>query len=208
MRSAALKTFRACLGLLFPWQRSAPLRRPQRQRSTEPHDLSSLTLPLSSSSPEKCNRLKHLSSTCRYEGGGVNRPITLVATPKLHFVEGGVFPNPNSDGTTLRVSAEIEDLDGGPRTGASHVVSFALRDEDGAVVATANQSMRTSGRVVLKPATKLSTWSPQTPVSYTLTARVGADELNLTTAARVGRHDIIPSGIWVALFSRCQRYRC
>ena len=27
-------------------------------------------------------------------------------------------------------------------------------------------------------------------------------------AARVGRHDIIPSGIWVALFSRCQRYRC
>ena len=45
---AALKTFRACLGLLFPWQRSAPLQRPQRQRSTEPHDLSSLTLPLSS----------------------------------------------------------------------------------------------------------------------------------------------------------------
>ena len=96
-------------------------------------------------------------------------------------------------------------MDGGS---ASHVVSFALRDEDGAVVATANQSMRTGGRVVLKPATKLSTWSPQTPVSYTLTARVGADELNLTTAARVGRHDIIPSGIWAELFSRCQHSRC
>ena len=117
-----------------------------------------------------------------YEGGGINRPITLVATPKLHFVEGGVFPNPNSDGTSLRVSAEIEDLDGGS---ASHVVSFTLRDEDGAVVATANQPMTTKGSVVLKPATKLSTWSPQTPVTYTLTARVGEDELNLTTAARV-----------------------
>lgn len=126
--------------------------------------------------------MQHLSSIRRYEGGGINRPITLVATPKLHFVEGGVFPNPNSDGTTLRVSAEIEDLDGGS---TSHVVSFTLRDENGAVVAAANQSMRTDGSVVLKPATKLSTWSPQTPVTYTLTARVGADELNLTTAARV-----------------------
>ena len=45
--------------------------------------------------------------------------------------------------------------------------------------------MTTEGSAVLKPATKLSTWSPQTPVTYTLTARVGEDEVNVTTAARV-----------------------
>ena len=74
-------------------------------------------------------------------------------------------------------------MDGGS---ASHVVSFTLRDDEGAVVAAANsQPMTTKGSVVLKPAATLSTWSPQTPVTYTLMARVGQDELNLTTAVRV-----------------------
>jgi hypothetical protein len=80
---------------------------------------------------------------------------------------------------SLRVSAEIEDLDGGT---ASHVVSFTLRDDEGALVATANQPMATNGSVVLKPPTKLSTWSPQTPVTYTLTARVGVRPLQLDPA--------------------------
>ena len=125
---------------------------------------------------------------CADEGGGINRPITLVATPKLHFVEGGVFPDPNSDGTALRVSAEIEDLSG---ASGSHQASFTLHNSAGAVVASVEQLISTIpgstsySSVVLKPAAKLETWSPQTPVLYTLTARLGKDEVNLTTAVRV-----------------------
>eukprot|EP01052_Picozoa_sp_SAG31_P023884 SAG31_NODE_1996_length_6700_cov_4.398424_5_plen_426_part_00 len=66
-----------------------------------------------------------------YEGGGINRPLQIVATPKLHFVQGGVFPNPNSDGTTLRVSTEIDDLAAGPEmrtAGATVGVGLTLRD--------------------------------------------------------------------------------
>ena len=79
-----------------------------------------------------------------YEGGGLNRPLSLIVSPLgPRFVANGVFANPNSDGTTLRVSAEIEDLTksspsaaAAPRT----VVRFTLRDASGAIVATANQT--------------------------------------------------------------------
>lgn len=122
------------------------------------------------------------------EGGGINRPVTLVATPMLHFVEGGVFADPNSDGTALRVSTEIEDFSGGS---ATHQASFSLRDSAGAVVASGVQPLKTISNatsystLVLKPSSKLNTWSPQTPVVYTLTARIGQDQVNLTTAVRV-----------------------
>ena len=58
--------------------------------------------------------------SCRYEGGGINRPVQIVVSPKLHFVQGGVFPNPNSDGTALRVSTEIEDLDASKKRTYTH----------------------------------------------------------------------------------------
>ena len=44
----------------------------------------------------------------------------------LHFVQGGVFPNPNSDGATLRVSTQIEDLEPGKH--AAVQVRLTLRE--------------------------------------------------------------------------------
>lgn len=118
-----------------------------------------------------------------YEGGGINRPVTLVAAPMLHFVQGGVFPDPQSNGTTLAVSVEVEDLTGGS---PAQPVTLNLRDQDGQVVATTGitPSPAGVGAAVLRPATPLQTWSPQTPVTYTLIATVGDDVVNITTAAR------------------------
>ena len=61
-----------------------------------------------------------------YEGGGINRPLQIVATQKMHFVQGGIFPNPNSDGTTLRVSTEIEDLTERPGDRSALTVNVGL----------------------------------------------------------------------------------
>ena len=132
-----------------------------------------------------------------YEGGGINRPLWLVVTPLLHFAQGGVFPNPNSDGTSLRVSVEIEDLSAaamvhsggaGPSSEATveHTVFLSLReDSTGTIVTAASANVLRNGSVVLTPRVPLQTWSPQTPVTYTLTANVGQDQVNITTGVRV-----------------------
>lgn len=137
-----------------------------------------------------------------YEGGGINRPLWLVVTPLLHFVANGVYPNPNSDGTSLRVSVELEDLGqvsastgavteaggggGGEDSPAPYQVQLSLwEDATGALVATASAGVLRNGSIVLTPAQKLQTWSPQTPVTYTLTATVGQDSVNVTTGVRV-----------------------
>ena len=129
-----------------------------------------------------------------YEGGGINRPLSLVVSPLgPRFVQNGVFANPNSDGTSIRVSAEIEDLsrqnEDADQESASSDVKFTLRDEFGSVVARASTPTTAllPGVVhaMLTPTTKLQTWSPQTPVTYQLTAEVGTDSVNITTGVRV-----------------------
>ena len=59
-----------------------------------------------------------------------------------------------------------------------------LRGEAGAVVAATRELIGSGSSVVLAPDHRLTTWSPQTPVSYTLTAAVGEDEVNVTAAVR------------------------
>jgi beta-galactosidase/beta-glucuronidase len=136
-----------------------------------------------------------------YEGGGINRPLSLVVSPLgPRFVQNGVFANPNSDGTSLRVSAEIEDLskqnEGAdlkdPRNTLPLDVKFTLRDESGSIVAQASTPTGTPTaaapaivHALLTPKMKLKTWSPQTPVTYELTAEVGTDAVNITTGVRV-----------------------
>jgi beta-galactosidase/beta-glucuronidase len=63
-------------------------------------------------------------------------------------------------------------------------VAYSLRDDSGAVVATGSHEVDGVGTTVLTPAEPLATWSPQTPVTYMLTANVGDDELNSTVAVR------------------------
>ena len=140
-----------------------------------------------------------------YEGGGINRPLRLVVAPHVHFVQDGVFANPDSDGRTLRVLVELEDTSAAtmtsPRTGpdgagtavdpsantATHAVALTLRDSQGVVVGTASEAVSARGGaalVTMTPHTQLQVWSLQTPVSYVLTARVGTDEVNVTVSVR------------------------
>jgi hypothetical protein len=116
-----------------------------------------------------------------YSGGGIYRPLSLVAVAPLHFVRNGVFANPQSDGTSIRVSAEIEDLSGAPATAQVH---FRLTDENGIAVATNMTTVTREGSVVLTPAKVLSTWSPHTPVTYTVAVWMATDEVTVRTAVR------------------------
>jgi hypothetical protein len=108
--------------------------------------------------------------------------VSLVAVSPKHFVHRGVFANPQSDGTTIRVSAEIEDLSGGAPTAQ---VTFRLADEAGNTVAINQTTITREGSVTLTPTTALSTWSPHTPVTYTVTASMPGDEVTVQTAARL-----------------------
>ena len=116
-----------------------------------------------------------------YSGGGIYRPVSLVSVAPLHFVRNGVFANPQSDGTSIRVSAEIEDLSGASATAQVH---FRLADEKGIVVATNVTTVTREGSVVLTPAKTLSRWSPHTPITYSVTVSMATDEVTVRTAVR------------------------
>jgi hypothetical protein len=108
--------------------------------------------------------------------------VSLVAVAPLHFVCNGVFANPQSDGKSISVSAEIEDLSGSEVATAQ--VHFQLTDESGTVVASSVTTITREGSVILTPAETLSTWSPQTPITYTVTVSMATDEVTVRTAAR------------------------
>jgi len=124
-----------------------------------------------------------------YEGGGINRPLKLVVAPHVHFVQGGVFASPHSDGSTLRIAVEVEDTSPAlPNTRKHCPITLTLRDgATGAVVGVASCAATAGGGpalVTMTPGDALQTWSLRTPVSYVLTARVGADQVNVTVSVR------------------------
>jgi hypothetical protein len=127
-----------------------------------------------------------------YEGGGINRPVMLVAAPaEVHFVQGGVFANPHSNGSSIKVLVEVEDLSAAAAPSTSHQVSVTLRDAAGIhILATASTAVQvvpgttSAAMMEVKPTDNLQVWSMQTPVTYTLTAAVGDDTVNVTVAAR------------------------
>ena len=48
-----------------------------------------------------------------YEGGGIYRPVHLVRVSPAHIVADGLFVSPQSDGSVVRASAEVELLEAG-----------------------------------------------------------------------------------------------
>ena len=118
-----------------------------------------------------------------YSGGGIFRPVSLVVVSPKHFVHNGVFANPQSDGTSISVSAEIEDLTGSGTAAAQ--VTFRLADEAGSTLAVNQTTINREGSVTLTPVSALSTWSPHTPVTYTVTVSMPGDEVAVQTAVRL-----------------------
>lgn len=134
-----------------------------------------------------------------YEGGGIYRPVVLVLVPSRHIVEGGLFADPSTDGTTVSVSIELESVarvavNGAPpggRTLSTTATRVLIRLFDravnvGEVVAETEITIAgTVGTAVLTPKAPLRRWGPQTPATYTLAASTElGDAVNLTFAAR------------------------
>ena len=67
------------------------------------------------------------------------------------------------------------------------MVTFSLADEAGVVVAVNSTTITHEGSVVLTPANNstLDTWSPHTPVTYTVTVSMATDEVCVPTAVRL-----------------------
>eukprot|EP00756_Hemistasia_phaeocysticola_P022968 Hpha_TRINITY_DN15865_c4_g5::TRINITY_DN15865_c4_g5_i1::g.188348::m.188348/K01190/lacZ; beta-galactosidase len=106
-----------------------------------------------------------------YEGGGIYRPVSLVhvGSNATHIVRDGLFVTPESDGSSVACSLELE----APRAAVS--ARFTLIDTDGTTtLATASTpaSTKTAFRATLSPPKRLRPWSIRDPVLYTVRAEV------------------------------------
>jgi hypothetical protein len=114
--------------------------------------------------------------------------VVLVSVPSRHFVEGGLFADPSTDGTTVTVSIELEPAEAkGVLQHDATNISLRLVDRaTGKVVAGVETVVTgTVGTAVLKPSSALRRWGPGSPETYTLTALTSTgDVLNFTFAAR------------------------
>eukprot|EP00755_Sulcionema_specki_P011606 Sspe_Gene.49409::Locus_26619_Transcript_1_1_Confidence_1.000_Length_2869::g.49409::m.49409/K01190/lacZ; beta-galactosidase len=121
-----------------------------------------------------------------YEGGGIYRPVRLVVLPPLHFTADGVFVSPESDGTVIKASAEVEAF----AKESTVSVTFELFTDDGEVVArntTASTAFGSTPRTVaceLRPTVKIGLWSVQQPRTYRIVATVGSDRVERTVGFR------------------------
>eukprot|EP01064_Diplonema_japonicum_P003557 TRINITY_DN12287_c0_g1_i1.p1 TRINITY_DN12287_c0_g1~~TRINITY_DN12287_c0_g1_i1.p1 ORF type:complete len:928 (+),score=259.37 TRINITY_DN12287_c0_g1_i1:61-2784(+) len=124
-----------------------------------------------------------------YEGGGLYRQVRLVSVPQSHFVHGGVFVNPQSDGTYLKVSVEAENLQEG-KSAQEEVTAVLYDDATGSVLAknTTLLSLPLSGTAtatfMLLPSPAMQLWSVRNPKTYRVLVSMAGDAVNVTTAAR------------------------
>ncbi|KAJ9436228.1 Beta-galactosidase BoGH2A [Diplonema papillatum] len=136
-----------------------------------------------------------------YEGGGIYRDVRIVAANETaHFVHHGVFVDPETDGSALRISAEIESFSAAA-AGRAVPVEFSLSTADGVVLSTTrgpDYIVATAGSTYLNhtwdtSALRLRLWSPQAPTTYVFKAQLGgsggapglwSDVVTFTTAFR------------------------
>ena len=107
-----------------------------------------------------------------YSGAGIFRDVTLCHFSGAHLVTDGVYAaaRPEAGGIwTLEVSAETAHAEG-------QTVSFELSRQGKPLARLEAPSGRDSARVCFRVAHPLR-WSPEEPNLYTLTVRLGGDEL-------------------------------
>ena len=123
-----------------------------------------------------------------YEGGGIYRPVHLVRVSPAHIVADGLFVSPQSDGSVVRASAEVElseaGVGGGGRlaAAASRTIAVRLSLLNGtqllATNTTAKATIDAGAPAILlaaelhAPAGSVELWSTQSPNLYTVRAEV------------------------------------
>ena len=121
-----------------------------------------------------------------YEGGGIYRPVQLVHIgSRVRFVHNGVFVSPETDGSAITVSAELENISGANALASyndSNIVAvvFTLRKANSKMVVAANTTAyltpKRSGTTIvtslLLPHAEVDHWSVHDPKLYTMRADI------------------------------------
>jgi hypothetical protein len=123
-----------------------------------------------------------------YEGGGIYRPVHLVHIPSnVHIVHDGFFVTPETDGSVVVASVELQNLAHSTRQMIDNgdadkvAVRFTLVTTDGkqtvlATNTTTYVKINMGSTMVLStemyPAGKVSRWSIQNPMMYSMRAEV------------------------------------
>ncbi|KAJ9469122.1 Beta-galactosidase BoGH2A [Diplonema papillatum] len=123
-----------------------------------------------------------------YEGGGIYRDVHLVCVnATAHFTYRGVYLNPETNGTTLDFSAELQSFNPTVPAGTLIPIKVKVVSRSGMVVAESNflswslqQGQPSMVRDVLKPTGPIELWSIQKPVTYELSVVVGFVENQFT----------------------------
>ena len=132
-----------------------------------------------------------------YEGGGLYRPIQLLRLHPLHIVTDGLFASPQSDGTTVHVTAEVEHTPLAIARDVQQPVSVKVSLLNGSHVLVTNisataavgSSSHTFAVELHPPTGLLKRWSIQSPELYTVRAEVitsgaAVDALEVQTGFR------------------------
>ena len=137
-----------------------------------------------------------------YEGGGIYRPVHLVHIPSnTHIVHDGLFVTPETDGSIIVASVELENLLSSQSRKIHNVRSsdqkiaarFTLSPmmEDNTILArntTEYINIKVGTTVILSshllPKIKLDRWSIQNPKLYKVTAEVLLAKTNVITSTR------------------------
>ena len=121
-----------------------------------------------------------------YEGGGIYRPVHLVhIASKTRIVHNGVFVSPETDGSIITASVELEQISGAKYIDADNssdivAVSFTLRKANSKIVVATNTTAyltpKKSGTTIvtalLFPHSTVDRWSVHEPNLYIMRADV------------------------------------
>ncbi|KAJ9436086.1 Beta-galactosidase BoGH2A [Diplonema papillatum] len=136
-----------------------------------------------------------------YEGGGIYRDVRIIAVnASAHFTHGGVYVNPESDGRSVLLSAEVESSSTALRGNVT--VTVELSEHNGTVLASGVLGVYTIDPAA-PPAVltytwssglpRLQNWTLQNPHTYVATFRLGdpgqpwSDTVRVVTGFRTTR---------------------
>ncbi|KAJ9447260.1 Beta-galactosidase BoGH2A [Diplonema papillatum] len=116
-----------------------------------------------------------------YEGGGLYRKVHLVCVnATAHTTYRSVYLNPETDGTSLNFSAELESLDPSAPEGTIIPIKVVVQTRGGVVVAESKDWSWPLQRgapgifsKLLHPTVPIELWSTRNPVTYEFSVTIG-----------------------------------
>ena len=116
-----------------------------------------------------------------YMGTGICRPVYLLQGPRAHIEPRGLHADTVQAGDDWHLSAQIRVSS--ESVHKDHTLLVTLKDPEGLAMFQSRLPITEPALCLEKVLTSIRAWTPETPVLYTLTADLYADDVLLDTAS-------------------------